>query len=84
MGALFSCCRSTSSEVEYLTPNLETKRRQQAEAAERRLREQECRGIKDPERLKQKAKRVEELEKRHEEVSKAIANGGPTLTWTVG
>ena len=35
-----------------------------AEAAERRLKENEGRGVKDPERLKQKQKRLEELEKK--------------------
>ena len=41
----------------------ETRRRQQAEAAERRLHERESHGIKDPEALKRKQRRQEELEK---------------------
>ena len=41
----------------------ETRRRQQAEAAERRLHEREGHGIKDPEALKRKQRRQEELEK---------------------
>ena len=44
----------------------ETRRRQQAEAAEKRQKEIEGRGVKDPEALKRKQQRQEELERRAE------------------
>ena len=45
----------------------ETRRRQQAEAAEKRKRELEGRGVKDPEALKRKQQRREEIEKQAEQ-----------------
>ena len=45
----------------------ETKRRQQAEAAERRMKAEEGRGVKDPEALKRKQQRKEELEKKEQQ-----------------
>ena len=42
----------------------ETRRRQLAEAADRRMAENQKKGIKDPEALKRKQKRQEEMEKR--------------------
>ena len=44
----------------------DTRRKQQAEAAERRQKENEGRGVKDPEALKKKQQRKEELEKKAE------------------
>ncbi|XP_076038950.1 uncharacterized protein LOC143024088 isoform X2 [Oratosquilla oratoria] len=60
----------------------EARRRQMAEAAEKRLKEQEGRGVRDPEGLKQKQKRMEELERKQ-----AMAGGeqqGEGLRWQVG
>ena len=44
----------------------ETRRRQQAEAAEKRQKENEGRGVRDPEALKRKQKRREEMEQKAE------------------
>lgn len=54
----------------------ETRRRQQVEAAEKRRMEAESRGVKDPEKIKRQQKRVEDLEKREQVVTK---DGGPSL-----
>ena len=51
----------------------ETRRRHQIEAAERRMRAQEARGIKDPERLKIQQLKKEELEMRQEEAERRHA-----------
>jgi small VCP/p97-interacting protein len=48
----------------------ELKRRQQMEAAERRMREQETRGIKDPERFQREKRKKQEVERRQEEAGK--------------
>jgi hypothetical protein len=48
----------------------EVKRRQQIEAVERRMREQEMRGIKDPERFKREKRKREELERKQEEADR--------------
>ncbi|XP_068082813.1 small VCP/p97-interacting protein isoform X2 [Anabrus simplex] len=59
----------------------ETRRRQQVEAAERRQREQESRGIKDPERLRRQQQRMEELERRQAEAQGQNTESG--LRWQV-
>ncbi|GFN75625.1 small vcp/p97-interacting protein-like [Plakobranchus ocellatus] len=79
MGACASCLFGTSDD--YDTPDPETRRRQQAEAAERRQKENESRGIKDPEGLKRKQQRKEELEKKAE---LAGTQQGEGLKWQVG
>ncbi|KAG8231563.1 hypothetical protein J437_LFUL011741 [Ladona fulva] len=86
MGALLSCCKPSSSE--YTVPEIvsvvrtqETRRKQMAEAAEKRLKEQESRGIKDPEKVKRQQQRAEEMERRAEEASKQGGQGG--LKWQV-
>ncbi|XP_034836164.1 uncharacterized protein LOC123877047 [Maniola jurtina] len=77
MGIFTSCCRPSASDV--LTPDAETRRRQQVEAAERRRTEEAGRGVKDPEKVKRMQQRSEEMEKRERELQK---DGGPTLKWT--
>ncbi|KAM3958901.1 small VCP interacting protein [Aphomia sociella] len=77
MGIFTSCCKPSASDV--LTPDAETRRRQQVEAAERRQAEQAARGVKDPERVKRMQQRAEEMDKRQQELQK---DGGPTLRWT--
>ncbi|CAH2054030.1 unnamed protein product, partial [Iphiclides podalirius] len=77
MGILISCCRPSASEV--LTPDAETRRRQQVEAAEKRRAEEAARGVKDPERVKKMQQRAEEMERREQELQK---DGGATLKWT--
>lgn len=77
MGLCASCCRPSASEV--ITPDAETRRRQQTMAAERRIAEQESRGIKDVGKFKRNQKRSEDLERmeRNPDMS-----GQKNLRWT--
>ncbi|KAH3739465.1 small VCP/p97-interacting protein-like [Dreissena polymorpha] len=59
MGHCMSCCED--SEVNQPSP--ETRRRELAAAAERRQKENEGRGVKDPEAVKRKQKKKEEMDK---------------------
>ncbi|CAB3224795.1 unnamed protein product [Arctia plantaginis] len=77
MGIITSCCRPSASEV--LTPDAETRRRQQSEAAERRVAENATRGIKDVEKVQRMQQRSEEMEKRERELAQ---QGGASLKWT--
>ena len=60
-----------------LLPVQETIRRKQAEAAEKRIAEQQQRGIKDIESVKRQQRRALELEKREQEA--AASGTQPTL-----
>lgn len=62
MGIFLSCCRGSSDEL-LPQPDAETRRRQQAEAAERRMKDNATKGIKDPERVRRMEKKAEELER---------------------
>ncbi|XP_050046843.1 small VCP/p97-interacting protein [Dermacentor andersoni] len=80
MGICMSCFKGSGADVTP-SPRLDVtvKRQQMAEAAERRLKEQEHRGIKDPEKLKRQQQKREELEQQ-------LAAGGPgeaNLRWQV-
>ncbi|XP_038221229.1 small VCP/p97-interacting protein [Zerene cesonia] len=77
MGIITSCCKPSASDV--LTPDTETRRRQQVEAAERRRAQEASRGVKDPERVKRMQQRAEEMEQREQELAK---QGGATLKWS--
>ncbi|XP_047511317.1 small VCP/p97-interacting protein isoform X1 [Pieris napi] len=77
MGLITSCCKPSASDV--LTPDTETRRRQQVEAAERRRVQEEARGVKDPSRVKRMQQRTEEMEQREQELQK---QGGATLKWS--
>ncbi|CAK1594177.1 unnamed protein product [Parnassius mnemosyne] len=77
MGIFLSCCKPSASDV--LTPDAETRRRQQVEAAEKRRAEEAARGVKDPEKVKRMQQRAEEMERREQELQK---DGGATLKWT--
>ncbi|XP_035720643.1 small VCP/p97-interacting protein-like [Vespa mandarinia] len=79
MGILCASCCKESSSFEDTTPDLETRRRRQMEAAEKRIAEQEQRGIKDIESVKRKQKRIMELEKREEEAGNM--SGQSKLKW---
>ncbi|XP_075227594.1 small VCP interacting protein [Lycorma delicatula] len=79
MGICYSCCKDSATD--YVTPDMETRRQQQAQAAERRFREQESRGVKDPERIKRMQQKSEEIEKRQEEALKYGSDTG--LKWQV-
>ncbi|XP_046826124.1 small VCP/p97-interacting protein [Vespa velutina] len=81
MGILCASCCKESSSLEDTTPDLETRRRRQMEAAEKRIAEQEQRGIKDIESVKRKQKRIMELEKREEEAGNMSGQG--KLKWQV-
>ncbi|XP_060585008.1 small VCP/p97-interacting protein-like [Ruditapes philippinarum] len=61
MGSCLAICFKGGGDLDQ--PSMELRRQQQAEAAERRQRELEGRGVKDPEALKRKQKRQEEMEK---------------------
>lgn len=79
MGIFTSCCKPSASEV--LTPDSETRRRQQVEAAERRAAQEAARGVKDPSKVMRIQQRNEEMEKREQELNK---QGGANLRWTSG
>ncbi|KAK7078070.1 hypothetical protein SK128_026484 [Halocaridina rubra] len=81
MGLLMSCCGGTPSSYSDIDQpsNPEERRRQMAEAAELRLKTQEGRGVKDPSALKQRQKRLEELERKQETASSQEGN----LRWQV-
>ncbi|KDR15703.1 small VCP/p97-interacting protein [Zootermopsis nevadensis] len=82
MGMCFPCFKVSSTDL--VTPDMETRRRQQIQAAERRMREQESRGIKDPERFKHQQLKKEECERRQEEAQKASTGArGGGLKWQV-
>lgn len=70
-----------SAKLTFLTrcplPTQETIRRKQAEAAEKRIAEQQQRGIKDVESVKRQQRRALELEKREQEA--AASGTQPTL-----
>ncbi|KAJ8709414.1 hypothetical protein PYW07_009240 [Mythimna separata] len=77
MGIITSCCRPSASEV--LTPDSETRRRQQVEAAERRAAQEAHRGVKDPAKITRMQQRSEEMERREQELNR---QGGAGLRWT--
>ncbi|XP_053497758.1 small VCP/p97-interacting protein isoform X2 [Ictalurus furcatus] len=72
-------CRSTASYL--ICIENETKRRQLAEAAEKRQKESTHRGIKNPEAVERKKKKQEEIEKQAMSTS---PSGGSGLRWQVG
>ncbi|XP_017880572.1 small VCP/p97-interacting protein [Ceratina calcarata] len=82
MGNLcLSCCKQTSYSCEDLQPDLETRRRMQKEAAEKRIAEEQSRGIKNIDAVKRQERLDQLRDKRLEE-----ASGGSTqnnLKWQV-
>ncbi|XP_016836797.1 uncharacterized protein LOC100124203 [Nasonia vitripennis] len=78
MGNLLDCCKGSSS-YEDITPDRDTIRQQQAEAAERRLAEQEKRGIGNVNAVKRQQKLAEEREKRENEAGNLNNQAG--LKW---
>ncbi|XP_054273065.1 small VCP/p97-interacting protein [Macrosteles quadrilineatus] len=77
MGLCKSCLKGSSSD--YTTPDMETRRRQQVEAVEKRLKEQENRGIKDPEKVRRMQERSNELERLEREAARSNQESG--LKW---
>ncbi|XP_074662512.1 small VCP/p97-interacting protein-like [Tubulanus polymorphus] len=80
MGMCLPCLGGASED--YDQPDPETRRRQAAEAAEKRKSDQDKKGIKDPEALKQKQKRLAELEKKQELAGNRNEQDG--LKWQMG
>uniref|UniRef100_A0A224Z864 Small VCP/p97-interacting protein n=1 Tax=Rhipicephalus zambeziensis TaxID=60191 RepID=A0A224Z864_9ACAR len=79
MGICMSCFKGSGADITTSEGvDATVKRQQMAEAAERRLKEQEHRGIKDPEKFKRQQLKRDELEQ--------IAATGPgeaNLRWQV-
>ncbi|OXU18769.1 hypothetical protein TSAR_013661 [Trichomalopsis sarcophagae] len=75
---LIYCCKGSSS-YEDITPDRDIIRQQQAEAAERRLAEQEKRGIGNVNAVKRQQKLAEEREKRENEAGNLNNQAG--LKW---
>lgn len=83
MGILLSCCGGgSSSDYDNMgsADDPETRRRKLAEAAESRMKVHEGRGLKNPEALKLRQKRIEELERKHQEEAGQPGGG---LRWQV-
>ncbi|XP_039609545.1 small VCP/p97-interacting protein [Polypterus senegalus] len=81
MGMCLPCLNGAHEDV-VETPDPETRRKQLAEAAEKRQKEATNRGIKDPEALERKKKKLEEMEKQAK-ISEVSGQGGG-LKWQVG
>jgi len=83
MGA---CCHCSSSQQEYERQEeekaivIEERRKKQAEAAMKRQKEFEGKGVKDPERLKREKRKREAIEK---EASNFAPPNQTGLKWTV-
>ncbi|XP_057319269.1 reticulocyte-binding protein homolog 2a [Microplitis mediator] len=78
--ACTSCCKESGS-YEDLTPDEQTRRQQQMEAAERRMREQEQRGIGNVNAVKRQQQQALEREKREQEL--ANTDRDAPLKWQV-
>ncbi|XP_067292874.1 small VCP/p97-interacting protein isoform X2 [Pseudorasbora parva] len=76
MGMCLPCLSGAGDDV-VVTPDPETRRRQLADAAEKRQKEITYRGIKNPEALERK-------KKKQEETMNSVPSGGGGLRWQVG
>nr|XP_056707703.1 small VCP/p97-interacting protein [Euleptes europaea] len=81
MGLCLPCMGGAADDV-VETPDPEIKRRQLAEAAEKRQMEASSRGIKNPSSVEQKKRKQEEMGKRLESAAPGPEGGG--LRWQVG
>ncbi|XP_019407688.1 PREDICTED: small VCP/p97-interacting protein [Crocodylus porosus] len=81
MGLCLPCLGGAAEDV-VETPDPEIKRRQLAEAAEKRQMEASSRGVKNPFSVEQKKKKQEEMEKRLAS-SGSVGEGGG-LRWQLG
>ncbi|XP_031836143.1 small VCP interacting protein [Nomia melanderi] len=79
MGNLCGSCCKQSSSCENLTPDLDTRRRQQMEAAESRIAKLQSRGIRNMDAVKRQQMIDQQRERREEEASNY--NVQPTLKW---
>ncbi|XP_063053261.1 small VCP/p97-interacting protein isoform X2 [Engraulis encrasicolus] len=75
-------CLGGAGEDAVETPDPETRRRQLAEAAEKRQKESSGRGIKNPEAVERKKRQQEEMEK--QAMMSSSTSGGGGLRWQVG
>ncbi|XP_078540343.1 small VCP/p97-interacting protein [Lissotriton helveticus] len=80
MGMCLPCLGGAAEDI-VETPDPELKRRQLAEAAEKRQMEANARGIKNPQSVEQKKKRQEEIEN---QASNSVPPAGGGLRWQVG
>ncbi|KAK3928486.1 Small VCP/p97-interacting protein [Frankliniella fusca] len=77
MGSCCSSCFNSGSREELLSPDLETRRRQLAEAAENRAKQNEARGLSNPEKVQRK---IEQARAREDKMEKyASQAGNPAL-----
>uniref|UniRef100_A0A6M2DRQ7 Uncharacterized protein n=1 Tax=Xenopsylla cheopis TaxID=163159 RepID=A0A6M2DRQ7_XENCH len=79
MGLCSSCFNASSDEIPQ--PDLALRRAQMAEAAEKRQRENESRGIKDIDKVRRQQQRAADLERRQNELDKQGGGGGDLLRW---
>ncbi|XP_034935072.1 small VCP/p97-interacting protein [Chelonus insularis] len=81
MGNLCASCCQDSSTYEDLTPDPEVRRQQQVEAAERRMKEQEQRGIGNVDAVKRQQQKSIAREQQNEQL--ATADRDIPLKWQV-
>ncbi|KAI5709696.1 hypothetical protein M8J76_003088 [Diaphorina citri] len=82
MGNLCSSCFKGSVGDSVITPSLDQKRQQIAQAAEKRAKENESKGIKNPEKVKRMQELARQRELQEEEAARSSTEGG--LKWQVG
>ncbi|KAJ8272193.1 hypothetical protein COCON_G00110520 [Conger conger] len=80
MGMCLPCLGGAADDV-VVTPDPDTKRKQLAEAAEKRQKETTHRGIKNPEAVERKRKKQEEIEK---QAMTTTPTGVGGLRWQMG
>uniref|UniRef100_A0A3Q2T711 Small VCP interacting protein n=2 Tax=Fundulus heteroclitus TaxID=8078 RepID=A0A3Q2T711_FUNHE len=80
MGMCLPCLGGAADDA-VVTPDPEIRRRQLAEAAEKRQKETAYRGVKNPEAVERKRKKQEEIDKQAMTTS---VSGGGGLKWQVG
>uniref|UniRef100_A0A3Q3RM67 Small VCP interacting protein n=1 Tax=Mastacembelus armatus TaxID=205130 RepID=A0A3Q3RM67_9TELE len=73
MGMCLPCLGGAADDV-VVTPDPEIRRRQLAEAAEKRQKETAYRGVKNPEAVERKRKKQEDIEK--QTVTSSVSGGG--------
>ncbi|XP_022099922.1 uncharacterized protein LOC110984241 [Acanthaster planci] len=83
MGACMPCLFGTADDYDQNQPDEETRRKQQAEAAEKRFKQEESRGLADPEGAKKRRQQKEEAERKAEELEQK-GGGENKLSWQVG
>ncbi|XP_031420364.1 small VCP/p97-interacting protein [Clupea harengus] len=81
MGMCLPCLGGAAEDV-VETPDPDTRRRQLAEAAEKRQKETSNRGVKNPEALERKKRKQEEIEK--QAMVTPSPSGGGGLKWQMG